>query len=86
MSKPQRIVIDLERNEDLAKVVADVEPGQTLRATLSVVAKDDKTLTVELDEVDEPTTSSSTDEDDDGDEGESDDDTPALKVARGFGA
>jgi hypothetical protein len=82
--KTQQLVIDLERNEDLAKLVADLEPGDTLNATLSIVAKNDSSLTVEIEEV--------TDEsgDDGGDEEEeekkepyAEDETPAMKVMNG---
>jgi len=53
-SKPQRIALDLERNEEVARIAADLSPGQTINAKLSVVAVDEKTLTVELVEIDEP--------------------------------
>jgi hypothetical protein len=81
-NKTQRFSVDLERNEDLAKIVVDVEPGEKLKATLSVVSKDDKTLVVELDEVEEPDGVVSEADDEDEDE---DDDFPAMKVARGEG-
>ncbi len=82
--KPQRLSIDLERNADLARIVADVEPGETLRATLLIVHKSDKTLEVEVQEVDEPEGfEASEDEDVKEDDEGSDDDSPAMKVMRG---
>lgn len=83
----QRLEIDLERNEELQKIAADIEPGAKLKATLSVVSKDDRILTVELEEVEEPSGSSDADdEDEEEDDSGGDDeggDTPAMKVARG---
>lgn len=84
-NKIQRFSIDLERNEEAARLAADVEPGARLNATLSVVSKDDKTLVVELEEIEEP---AETEDDDDevpetetGTEGLS----PAMKVVTGGG-
>lgn len=74
----QRLALDLERNEDLASLVADMEPGDKLDAVLSIVARDDKTLTVELDEVTEGVAA---EEEEQEEEGEGD--TPAVKMMRG---
>jgi len=82
--KTQQLVIDLERNEDLAKLVADSEPGDKLTATLSIVAKNDSTLTVEIDEVvDEGGDDGGGDEDEEEEETEAADETPAMKVMNG---
>jgi hypothetical protein len=88
--KPQRLSIDLERNEDLARIVADVEPGETLRATLLVVHTSDKTLEVEVQEVDAPEGVEVEDVEEVDDEGEDEVesaggayDSPAMKVMRG---
>jgi len=90
-STTQQFAIDLERNEDLARIVADAEPGETLEATLRIVAKNDKTLTVELveveeevgaaEEADEEAKDKPADEDKDEDMG----DSPAMKVMTGNG-
>lgn len=79
----QRLTLDLEQNDDLAKLVADMEPGDQLSATLSIVAKDDKTLTVDLEEVSEGS-GENADEPNDAEESEpSDDDMPAMQMMRG---
>ncbi|MFZ8889233.1 MAG: hypothetical protein ACO2YV_01235 [Pseudomonadales bacterium] len=80
-AKTQRLALDLERNEELASLVADMEPGQKLDATLSIVARDDKTLTVEVESVSDRSESEDEEEEDEEDE---DADYPAMKVARGM--
>ena len=85
-NKTQRLSIDLERNEALAKLVADLEPGEKLDAVMSIVARDDKTLTVELESFSDH--DGSDDDEDDGEEEEetsSEGDSPAMKVMRGSG-
>jgi hypothetical protein len=80
----QRLALDLERNEELVKLVADLEPGDKLDAKLSIVAKDDKTLTVEVEEVGECDDDGGDNNEDEAEEApESDDDMPAVKVMRG---
>lgn len=83
-AKNQRLLLDLEKNKDLAQLVADLEPGEKLDAVISIVAKDDKTLTVDLEEVSNHIAEDGEDEEDDVDDApESDDEPPAFKVARG---
>jgi hypothetical protein len=84
--KTQQLVIDLERNEELAKLVADSEPGDKLTATLSIVAKNDSTLTVEIEEVVDEGGDDGGGDDDEEEEKESPDseyETPAMKVMNG---
>ncbi len=84
--KTQQFVIDLERNEDLAKLVADMEPGDTLQATLSIVAKNDSSLTVEVDDVTDETGDDGGDEEEEEKEEPSPDsevESPAMKVMNG---
>lgn len=87
--KFQRLVIDLERNEKLAELVADLQPGDKIDATLSIVLRDDKKVTVEIDSVAEH---SGSDDEESGDEAATDDAgdsadeadySPAMKVAKG---
>ena len=84
-AKTQRLAIDLERNEELAVLVADLEPGAKLEATLSIVARDDKTLTVEVESVEEcgGGEKAKDEEADEADDDETEGETPAVKVARG---
>jgi hypothetical protein len=80
----QRLALDLERNEELAKLVADMEPGEKLDAKLSIVAKDDKTVTVEVEEVGECENDGEEYDEEEAEEAEeSEDDMPAVKVMRG---
>ena len=82
-TKTQRLVLDLEKNTDLADLVADAEPGDKLDAVISIVHRDEKSLTVELEEVSNSDGESTADtEDEDEDEGEVED-TPAMKMMRG---
>jgi hypothetical protein len=82
--KTQQLVIDLERNEDLAKLVADLEPGDTLNATLSIVAKNDSSLTVEIDEVTDESGDDGSDEEEEEPSPDSEAEyTPAMKVMNG---
>jgi hypothetical protein len=48
---PQKIVIDLNKNKEVADVVADLSPGDKCYIKGSVAALDKQTLTVELEEV-----------------------------------
>ena len=79
----QRLTLDLEQNEDLAKLVAHLEPGDELNATLSIVAKDDKTLTVDLEEVSEGSGENADEPDDTAESEPSEDDSPAMQMMRG---
>lgn len=85
-TKTQRLSIDLERNEELARIVADLEPGSKLDAVLSIVARDDKTLTVEVEEVVDRDGDAEDDEDEteeDAEEESDPDESPAMKFMRG---
>lgn len=82
-AKTQQLVIDLERNEDLAKLVADMEPGETLNAKLSIVAKNDSSLTVEIEEVSDETGDTGEEEQEEEEEEEAAAETPAMKVMSG---
>ncbi len=83
----QRLIIDLKKNPKVADLVADLEPGQKIDATLNIVAKDDQTLTADLGYVCEHDESAMEEEDPAKDEKSADDegseDTPAMRVARG---
>lgn len=63
------VTIPLDKNPELAALVADKQPGDWLTLKASVKAKDDQTLTVRLEECDDcekPKVDGA--EDDDGDE------------------
>lgn len=44
----QRLTIDLKKNPDVAKLVADLEPSDCIYAELCIVSKDDQSLVVEI--------------------------------------
>lgn len=48
--KGQRIQIDLKKNPELASLVSDMPVGAWVELQTSIVAKDDQTLTVEIEE------------------------------------
>lgn len=48
---PQRLTLDLSKNKELADLISDMEPGETIYAELSIVAKDDQSLTTEVEAV-----------------------------------
>lgn len=81
----QRLTIDLKSNPKVADLVADLEPSEKIDATLVIVAKDDQTLTVDLEGVHEHDASMVDDEDtaDGGADDASESDSPAMQVARG---
>jgi hypothetical protein len=66
----QKLTIDLKKNTKVADLVADLEPGESIFAELSIVSKDEQSLVVEIDAVgDTPGDLDGDDEaDDDGDE------------------
>lgn len=51
----QRLTLDLAKNKELADLISDMEPGDSIYAELSIVAKDDQTLTAEVEAVGEST-------------------------------
>lgn len=70
------VTIPLDKNPDLAALVADKEPGDWVELRASIKAKDDQTLTLRLEECDD------CDKPDNGDDEEEEaDDTPEEEKA-----
>lgn len=72
------ISIPLDRNPDLAALVADKEPGEWIKLLASIKAKDSQTLTVRLEECDDCENPESDDDEDTEDEGDETEATPAA--------
>jgi hypothetical protein len=49
------LTIPLDKNKDVAELVAEKQPGDRLYACFTIKAKDDQTLTVRLEEVTDKT-------------------------------
>ena len=74
----QRLTIDLKKNPEVADLIADMEVGSYVNLSTSIVAKDEQTLTLELEEA----TTGEAPAKEEEEEGEPT--TPAEKVARGL--
>ena len=49
----QTFTLDLKKNPEIAALASTMEPGDTLRVNASIKAKDDQTLTLTVDSVEE---------------------------------
>lgn len=78
-----RFIIDLNKNEEVAALLADLNVGDKVEVIASIVTKDDQTATFEVEEVDEAPSNAGADDNDDGEDDEEGEDSPALKVMRG---
>ena len=86
----QRLTIDLKKNPDVAKLVADLEPSDYIYAELCIVSKDEQSLVVEIEATGETASDlegdeTESDESDDGDEPESKE-SDGMDMKKDYGA